>query len=69
VEALKARRDHDSIAKSSFRAFSADEIFSILTQGVALGYHLSRRWRWNTIRQALEDLSPAFAGSGIMICQ
>jgi len=29
-----------------FRAFSAFGIVMTFTQGVALGYHISRLWRW-----------------------
>jgi hypothetical protein len=33
-------------AESPFRAFSAWVLIRVPTQGVALGYHISRPWRW-----------------------
>ena len=31
-----------------FRAFSASKIYDDPTQGVALGYYISRLWRWDS---------------------
>ena len=51
--ALKARNDSEgslmlfvSVTESRFRAFSAGRLIHALTQGVALGFYISRLWRW-----------------------
>ena len=35
-----------SVRESQFRAFSARRLIRVLTQGIALGYYISRPWRW-----------------------